>query len=235
MGVTHSKVVKKGSNPVNAEDWNAEHVITGYALEADVPTVDENADGVWNEATSDHTTTGTTGKALIDLGTSVSDIHTDVGTATTKIDTIDGIVDNILLAVIPQKQPDAVLSQNNPVSAQEYDILGTTVAPITNVDIINASCKVTWSSQCTMTMMAYVDGETEQYTFATPVSATAYVPTIGGMAADNAQSLVAASSAGSAWNVALKNMSGRSVHVTVKCANGTVSLLEGRVKYARRA
>jgi hypothetical protein len=74
--VVHSVQSGAYTSAAFAANW-----LTAAGLAADA--VAKNADGVWDEATSGHTTAGTTGKALIDSGAAGNPWSTDIATGYT--------------------------------------------------------------------------------------------------------------------------------------------------------
>lgn len=107
--VTDNSIIAKMVSKESTADWD-DFVNTDDSLQAIAdgggggggPSASTIADAVWDEATSGHTTSGTFGKLAADVLEDTNEIQSDdiPGTLTTitgKIDTIDGIVDNILV------------------------------------------------------------------------------------------------------------------------------------------
>lgn len=87
------------------------------------------------------------------------------------------------------QQPDAVLSQANPVSATLYEVLPTT----RNVRLISINVAITWgvTQPTPLEVIVTIDGIPVTYTFANPVSAVNYMATNEPGSAETAQRLVA--------------------------------------------
>tara|TARA_R100000808_G_C2147073_1_gene154980 strand:- start:55 stop:1278 length:1224 start_codon:yes stop_codon:yes gene_type:complete len=107
--VTDNSIIAKMVSKESTADWD-DFVNTDDSLQAIAdgggggggPSASTIADAVWDEATSGHTTSGTFGKLAADVLEDTNELQSDdiPGTLTTitgKIDTIDGIVDNILV------------------------------------------------------------------------------------------------------------------------------------------
>lgn len=123
----------------------------------------------------------------------------------------------------PAHQPDAVLTQANPVSGTKYTVLDTTK----NVRIISIHALVTWTVQPTpLEIHITIDGQTIICSIANPDSDIAHV-------AENFTNspnwgLVAAYQQDTAFI-----LEGRSVKIEAEITGGAVSNLAARVKYAK--
>jgi len=73
---------------------------------------------------------------------------------------------------VPEHQPDAYLSQANPVSGTKYVVLDTTK----NVRIISLEAKITWATTQPTPLKVHltIDGEALRYYVNDPVSGTLY-------------------------------------------------------------
>jgi hypothetical protein len=129
-----------------------------------------------------------------------------------------------------QHQPDAYLSQINPISTQLYDVLPTT----TNVRILNMASMITWAvTQPTpLEIVVTIDGNTIIYSVANPVSLTAYFPAPRPFDNEAAQSNVLNYDE---QRFTMPMLEGRSVRVQIRVTWAVTqpTLLIGRVKYAR--
>lgn len=126
-------------------------------------------------------------------------------------------------------QVDAVLSQANPTSGTQYEVLATTQ----NVRLISISVMVTWTVQPTpLEVWVTIDGISTRFYFNNPVSATDYFPFItpGVLATALLQDM-------NVWNNALVSrpyiLECKSIRVQVETTGGTVQNLDCRVKYAQ--
>lgn len=63
----------------------------------DCPSASDIADAVWDEALSGHGSAGTAGKVVADIAAAVASVISDLATMDGKIDTIDSVVDAILV------------------------------------------------------------------------------------------------------------------------------------------
>jgi len=129
----------------------------------------------------------------------------------------------------PIHQPDAAISQANPVSAQYYTVLDTTP----NVRIISISAKITWATTqpTPLDVLVTIDGNTIKHGFTNPVSATNYHAVTDGAFAETSQPL-------SATNSGVNRSflyEGRSVKVEARITWDTTqpTPLVCRVKYAK--
>jgi len=129
------------------------------------------------------------------------------------------------------QQPDAAISQANPVSGTLYTVLDTT--PDAIIELV--SFNVTWSvtQPTNLRLIVTVDGVVQTYTTASPVSGTNYYPAAS-MAAESAQGN--STTQGSNTVGALPVMSGKSVKIEVAITWATTqpTPLVCRVKYARK-
>lgn len=125
---------------------------------------------------------------------------------------------------VPEMQPDATLSQANPISGDKYTVLDTTK----NVRIISIMLKVTWTVQPTpLEVHITIDGQALTGSQANPVSVTNYyVQLHGGQA-----TLFLNTTDQVIYRTFL--LEGRSVKIEVETTGGTVSNLSSRVKYAK--
>lgn len=128
-----------------------------------------------------------------------------------------------------QTQNDAVLTQPNPASGTKYTILDTTK----NVQIRSISVRVSWTVQPSpLEVWVTIDGQTIKHTFANPVTATYYLAEVLAEQLATAQGLI-----DSATRDPSKTRDflyeGRSIKVQAEITGGTVSALDGRVKYAK--
>lgn len=132
-----------------------------------------------------------------------------------------------------ERQADATLSQASPTADTLYTLLDTTI----HAKIISIVASVTWSGQPTpLEVIVTIDGQTINYSFTNPVSATNYIPTesVASMAlAESAQVLATTLSA---TVLMLRQFTGRSIKIQLRTGHttaGTVSNLSGRCKYAK--
>jgi len=127
--------------------------------------------------------------------------------------------------VPPTHQQDATLSQANPVSGTQYEVLATTA----NVRIIDILVSVTWTVQPTpLEVHITIDGRTLTLLVANPTTGTPYSPSFLNIA--NEQGGLSATLGLTTRPFFLE---GRSVRITAETTGGTVSNLTCRVKYAR--
>jgi len=130
-----------------------------------------------------------------------------------------------------EQQPDAVISQANPVSTQLYEVLPTTK----NVRIISIVPKITWAvTQPTpLEVVLTIDGQTITFGKANPVTATDYSARWDESAAETGQRLDTVH----LWTPYRAFLiEGRTVRVQV-CVTWAVTQptpLVCRVKYAKR-
>jgi len=129
----------------------------------------------------------------------------------------------------PVHQPDAAISQVNPVSAQYYTVLDTTP----NVRIISIHAKITWAvTQPTpLEVRVTIDGNLITYAVTNPVSGTDYHAQVTPGASEASQTL-------GTTNPALYRpflCEGRSVKVEVRITWAVTqpTPLACRVKYAK--
>ena len=122
-------------------------------------------------------------------------------------------------------QPDAVLSQTDPVSGTWYTVLDTTK----NVRVILADARVTWTVQPTpLEIRITIDGEVIPWSQADPESLADYF-TVWIKQGYHDQLLAIATAP---LSVAFL-LEGRSVKVEARITGGTVSNLSARVKWAK--
>lgn len=110
-----------------------------------------------------------------------------------------------------QQQPNATISQANPVSATLYEVLATTA----NVRIINIGVYLTWAvTQPTpLEIIVTIDGVSFVFKKTNPATDTAYEPFLSVNTAENDQPMATASLY-SAYRAFL--LEGRSVRVQVR-------------------
>jgi len=126
---------------------------------------------------------------------------------------------------VPAHQADATLSQGNPVSGTEYEVLATT----RNVRILGIAVKCTWTVQPSpLEIHITIDGQVLTYIKTDPVSDQNYAPTPSSASAPDANILGT-----SLMQYRAFLLEGRSIAVTAEITGGTVSNLSARVKYAR--
>jgi hypothetical protein len=127
------------------------------------------------------------------------------------------------------QQPDAVLSQANPVSTTLYTVLPAT----SNVRINSIIVNVTWTVQPNpLDVVVTIDGKTLRFYKSNPVSGTDYYTVVSCHSDDNNQDLDT-----SLTNNALMIpffIEGRSVKIEVRTTGGTTSNISARVKWAKR-
>jgi len=132
-----------------------------------------------------------------------------------------------------QQQPDAVLSQADPTANTLYTVLAATK----NVQIRSVSASVTWTVQPNpLEIVITVDGQTWNFSFANPVTATNYIlaESVASLAlAESAQILATTLSATVTFHRAFEARSVKVEARTGKTTAGTVSNLSARVKYAK--
>lgn len=126
-----------------------------------------------------------------------------------------------------KQQPDATLSQANPVSGTKYTVLDTQQAQ--KIRIIGISVQCTWTVQPTpLEIHITIDGQTVTFTFTDPVTATDYFAKNASANAETDQEL----------NVTEPTVAflreGRSAKVEAETTGGTVSNLSARVKWDKR-
>jgi len=129
----------------------------------------------------------------------------------------------------PVHQPDAYLSQDNPVSAEWYTVLDTTV----NVRIIGISARISWATTqpTPLEVQIRIDGVTLIHGAVNPVSGTNYYVLINSALAEIYQTLSTVNP-GAYCPFAYE---GRSVKVEVRITWATTqpTPLVCRVKYAK--
>lgn len=110
---------------------------------------------------------------------------------------------------------DASKSQANPVSTTEYTVLDTTK----NVEVVSCAATVTGGTVQALIVRAYVDGKTIVFTVTNPVDGNEHVPQCVPLETDANQALKDSDVDDlTLFNeLALRNMSGRSVKITVSC------------------
>lgn len=120
---------------------------------------------------------------------------------------------------------DATISQSNPVSGTQYEVLATTQ----KVRIISIEASVTWTGQPTpLEVHATIDGVTHKWSFTNPVSTTAYHCRMRESTAQDNQIMEANSYA--QYRPFL--LDGKSVQIKAETTGGTVQTLYCRVRYA---
>jgi len=131
-----------------------------------------------------------------------------------------------------KQQPDAVLSQANPVSGTKYTVLDTTK----NVRIISIACDVTWATTQPTPLEIHVtiDGVAYNYYKADPVTATDYYAYPHPEKAENVQQPMSSTKADISRRAFL--MDGKSVKVEIEITWATTqpTPLVCRVKYAKK-
>lgn len=133
----------------------------------------------------------------------------------------------VLPIIPPMLQPDAVLSQANPVSGTQYEALPATA----NVRIRSIAIEVAWTVQPTpVELWVVIDGTTIRHVQNNPVTATSYGATLNYGAAETLQ-LLTTTVADVARQAFLYE--GRSVQVLGEITGGTVQSLDVRVKWDR--
>lgn len=121
-------------------------------------------------------------------------------------------------------QPDAAISQANPVSGTKYTVLDT----VKNARIISIAVWVTWTVQpAPLEIHITIDGIALTCNFTSPVSTTPY--SVQNVATD--AGFILATPLLDAYRAFL--LEGRSIKVEAEITGGTVSNLSARVKYAR--
>jgi hypothetical protein len=111
--------------------------------------------------------------------------------------------------ISPAHQPDAYISQDNPVSTTLYTVLPTTA----NVRLISIGTRITWAvTQPTpLEVLVTIDGNLYVFTFVNPVSATNYYAYLSAIIAPASQTLTATDPTSRAFM-----LEGRSVKVEVR-------------------
>jgi hypothetical protein len=126
-----------------------------------------------------------------------------------------------------QRQPDAVLNLNNPVSGALNPVLAAT----DDVRIISIEAHVNFTVQPSpLEVHETVDGNVITYQMINPVTATSYGARIGENADETLQVLDPANAYAS-YRAFLDE--GQNIGVTAEITGGTVQLLYCRVKWAR--
>ena len=132
-----------------------------------------------------------------------------------------------------QHQADAVISQNNPVSAQLYEVLATTK----NVRIISLSAKITWAvtQPTNLQIVVTIDGQTLVFYSSSPGSASDYIAWIVSANSEAAQGDMHAAVGVHTDNPRSSLLEGRSVRVQVRITWAVTqpTPLVCRVKYAK--
>jgi hypothetical protein len=130
------------------------------------------------------------------------------------------------------QQPDAVLSQANPVSNTVYNVLPAT----TNVKIESVSIVLTWAvtQPTNLRIIATVDGKTITHTVAAPISNTDYHPTVAPPLDEASQTLTAAYT--TLHRTAFDILSGQNVQIDMAVTWGVTqpTPMVCRVKFAQR-
>lgn len=131
------------------------------------------------------------------------------------------------LNTVFENQPDATLSQANPVSGTKYTVLDTTE----NVRILSIRVFVTWSAASNK-LQAHVtiDDVTMVFGFIDPDSNTNYFANFNAAVPENSQILETTDRLAEGRPFLLE---GRSVKVEIETTGGTVSQVLGKVKYAK--
>lgn len=135
-----------------------------------------------------------------------------------------------------EQQPDASLSQANPVSTTWYTVLDT----VKNARITSIYAMITWATTqpTPLEVRVTIDGKTLVFAITNPVTATVYLASITPNSSDAFQGLVATyTTAGSTWPGLIPlALEGRSVKVEVRITWATTqpTPLVCRVKYAKR-
>lgn len=128
-----------------------------------------------------------------------------------------------------QQQPDAVLSEVNPVSGTPYGV-GALAAAVEDVRIISAVATVTWTVQPTpLEIHIAIDGVNITHFVDNPISTQYYDAKLSGGTSEATQPLDAASLG--QYRAFLYG--GQSIAVTAETTGGTVSNLSCRIKWAR--
>lgn len=141
-----------------------------------------------------------------------------------KMDT-EGRLD--IVGVCPEHQPDAVMTQINPISGTRYEVLATTEL----VRLITLYAEVAWTVQPTpLEVWITIDGNIIRHLRANPVSTTNYFAQLAPWETENIQQLVTGPAEVARQAFYLE---GRSVRVEVETTGGTVSELHSRVKWAK--
>ena len=124
---------------------------------------------------------------------------------------------------IPKHQPNALLTQANPVSGTKYTVLDTT----RNVRIIGIGAQCVWTAQPTpLEIWVTVDGQTLRFYKTDPATAVWYAAREHDLATEDS------SLSGTLAAIAFL-LEGRSVKVEAEITGGTVSNLNARVKWAK--
>ena len=129
---------------------------------------------------------------------------------------------------VPEHQPDAYLSQANPVSSKKYTVLPTTK----NVRILSISSMITWATTQPTPLQVYVtiDGQILTFNMIDPVSDTDYMAVNSANVAGGGLLQTGHSEVNRSFFI-----EGRSVKVEVKITWATTqpTPLVCRVKYAK--
>ena len=126
--------------------------------------------------------------------------------------------------VPPERQPDAVLNQPNPVSGTRYPVLDTTG----NVRITGIHVWVTWTGQPTpLEIWVTLSGKTERFFVSNPASDTEQIARWGGQVCPD-NTLAAVALTDRAFLI-----EDRSIKIEAEISGGVVSNLSVRVKWAR--
>jgi len=191
---------------------------TGTTLEAKLDTIDSIVDAI-----------------LIDTNTTLEDkldaiTGTGFSTTTDSLKVISDVLDLIRTELTFQHQPDAAISQTNPVSAQYYTVLDTTP----NARIISMIAKITWATTqpTSLEVRITIDGNLITHAIPNPVSATTYRAMVEEGTSETLQTLtVTAYTPNRAFLY-----EGRSVKVEARITWDTTqpTPLVCRVKYAKR-
>ena len=127
---------------------------------------------------------------------------------------------------VAKQQPDAVLSQDNPVSGTKYTVLDTR----RNVRIKNISVRCTWTEQPSpLEIHITIDGQTWNFAMTDPESDKTYYICLAGNQAPGSYYLDPTDRGlGQAFM-----FEGRSVKIEAEITGGTVSNLYARTKWAK--
>jgi len=132
----------------------------------------------------------------------------------------------------PEHQPDAVLSQANPVSGTKYTVLDTTK----NIRIISIMAKITWATTQPSPLEVHItiDGQTLSFHKNNPVSAATYLVSNTPTQPENSQALQEANGSIEDSDKAFI-YEGRSVKIEAEITWATTqpTPLVCRVKYAK--
>jgi hypothetical protein len=142
----------------------------------------------------------------------------------------DRIINAIKSLTTFQQQPDATISQANPVSTTLYPVLATNV----NVRIISIQARLDWATTqpTDLRVTITVDGVSHTYSIALAVTATSYY--VGNNANLAAESQTLQTTDQSTNRAFL--LEGRSVKVEISCVWGTTqpTPLICRVRWAKK-